>query len=582
MQKYQWAIEDLYKDASAFHLEAENISKQLDFSEYCGKLGDKSTFKACMEKLKQVSRVIEKLSVYAMMQRDIDTSSSEFDALMSKVMNISTQLSANLSFLTPELTALNESVLKDYINDEALSDYSYMLKDVLKNKAHVLSEAEEKLLALSSEPLSCFKDIFTKIDNADLPLAEIKHNGEKIQLSHGTYGVIMHGKDRALRKKTFKAYYKGYADLLNTISSTYIGSVKKDVFYAKAKKYPSALERAFSSEDVSPVVYENLIKSVRKALPTLHQYIREKKRLLGYSKMHCYDLYVPVTEAGEIQLPYDKAYDLVKEGLQILGEEYVDILERARSERWISVYETKNKRSGAYSVCVYDCHPFVLLNYKETTHDVFTIAHEMGHSIHSYYSNMAQPYEKADYKIFVAEVASTVNEVLLLRHLLKQAKDDKLKKYLLSYLLEMIRTTLFRQTMFSEFEEYSHKTVESGNALTKDGMNEKYLSLNKLYYGKSLESDEEIAYEWARIPHFYSAFYVYKYATGIISAIAIAERILQGEENAVEDYFNFLSSGSKDKPVELLKLAGVDLNDIETYKKAFNSFESALIEFENL
>ena len=392
----------------------------------------------------------------------------------------------------------------------------------------------------------------------------------------------MHGEDRALRKKTFKKYYNAYVSLINTISSTYYGSVKKNVFIAKARKYDSALNMALTNEDVDKSVYLNLINSVEKALPSLHEYMAEKKRLLGFKKMYMYDVYVPVVEGAELKLEYEKAYDLVVEGLSVLGEEYKQLLLKAKNERWIDVYEKKGKRSGAYSVAVYDTHPYVLLNYQKTTHDVFTIAHEMGHSIHSYFSNRTQCYAKADYTIFVAEVASTVNEVLLLKHLLSTEKDKKLKKYLLSYLLEMIRTTLFRQTQFSEFEYFAHSMVEKGEPLTKENMCKEYLRLNKKYYGKAVESEGEIQYEWARIPHFYRAFYVYKYATGIISALAISERILTEGQKAVDDYFKFLSSGGSASPVELLKIAGVDLTTEKPFLSAFKVFDDTMREFKNI
>ena len=437
-------------------------------------------------------------------------------------------------------------------------------------------------MAESGEALSSFRDIFTKIDNADLPLPTVKHLNKSYPLSHGTYSVIMHGEDRVLRKKTFDKYYGAYISLINTISSTYYGSVKKDVFYAKARKYNSALEKALFGEDVDKVVYDNLISSTNKALPTLHKYMTEKKKLLGLKKMYMYDVYVPVVEGAELKLEYEEAYDLVVKGLAPLGKDYQDLLIKAKENRWIDVYEQKGKRSGAYSVAVYDTHPYVLLNYQKTTHDVFTIAHEMGHSIHSYFSNKTQPYAKADYKIFVAEVASTVNEVLLIRYLLSVEKDNKLKKYLLSYLLEMIRTTLFRQTQFAEFEQIVHDLVEKGQPLNKDNLSEIYLSLNKKYYGRSVVSKGNIQYEWARIPHFYRAFYVYKYATGIISALAISDRILSEGQSAVEDYFKFLSSGSSDNPVALLKIAGVDLTDKKTFTKAFKVFKETLDEFISL
>ncbi len=580
--KYRWATEEIFNSDEEWNKQFDALKGQLDFSVFRGKLGEKAQFLACMKEQERVGRIFEKLSVYAMMKHDEDTKNATYDSFNSKIMSLGAVFGSNTAFIMPELTALSEEVLKDYILDKDLSEYDYFLKNVLKEKEHILSENEEKILAESGEVLSSFRDIFTKIDNADLPLPTIKHLNKSYPLSHGTYGVIMHGEDRALRKKAFDKYYGAYVSLINTISSTYYGSVKKDVFYAKARKYNSALEKALFGEDVDKVVYDNLISSTNKALPTLHRYMAEKKKLLGLKKMYMYDVYVPVVEGAELKLEYEQAYDLVVKGLAPLGKEYQELLIKAKENRWLDVYEQKGKRSGAYSVAVYDTHPYVLLNYQKTTHDVFTIAHEMGHSIHSYFSNKNQPYAKADYKIFVAEVASTVNEVLLIRYLLSVEKDKKLKKYLLSYLLEMIRTTLFRQTQFAEFEQIVHDLVENGQPLSKDNLSKIYLDLNKKYYGRSVVSKGNIQYEWARIPHFYRAFYVYKYATGIISALAISDRILSEGQSAVDAYFKFLSSGSSDSPVELLKIAGVDLTDKKTFTKAFKVFKDTLDEFISL
>ncbi len=582
MNKYEWAIEHIYYDTKEFEEELKKIEDEIDFSVYKGKLNQKFYFFECQKKLERVSRTLEKLSVYAMMNHDIDTASSSADAMVSKTTSLCVKFSEKCAFIVPELLSLDESILLSYINDKELSDYDYYLKGLLKEKAHVLSESEESLMANLGEVFSSFKDVFTKLDNADLPLETIEHNGEKIKLTHGIYGVILHSEDRALREKAFKSYYNSYKSLINVISATYAGNVKKNVFSAKARKYGSVLEKALSSEDVDKKVYDKLLKSVNGALPMLHDYIATKKQILKYDDMHMYDIYAPIVEDAEIKLEYEDAYDLVVKGLAPLGEEYKKLLLTAKDNRWISVYETKNKRSGAYSVAVYDTHPYVLLNYQKTTHDVFTIAHEMGHSIHSYFSNRTQPYIKADYKIFVAEVASTVNEVLLVKYLLKQASDNKVKKYLLSYLMDMIRTTIFRQTQFSEFEEFAHAEVEKGNPLTKDSMNEKYYELNKKYYGNAIIHDDEIKYEWSRIPHFYRAFYVYKYASGLISALAIADRILTEGESAVKDYFTFLSSGGSDSPVELLKIAGVNLLEDKPYESAFKIFKDALDEFKGL
>ncbi len=582
VNQYKWATEEIFSSDNEWEKEFSELSKQISFDNFRGKLNEKAQFLACMKEQERLGRIFEKLSVYAMMKHDENTKNATHDAMVGKITSLGAKFGASTAFIMPELTALTDKELQAFIDDEELREYDYFLKSVLKEKAHVLSEGEEKLLAESGEVLSSIKEIFTKIDNADLPLGEVKHGNKSIPLSHGTYGVIMHGEDRKLRKKTFEKYYGAYVSLINTISSTYYASVKKDVFYAKARKFNSALEKALMAEDVDKKVYDNLIHFTNKALPKLHRYMANKKKLLNLKKMYMYDVYVPVVEGAELKLEYEDAYDLVIEGLAPLGKEYQELLRSARQNRWIDVFEGDGKRSGAYSVAVYDTHPYVLLNYQKTTHDVFTIAHELGHSIHSYYSNKTQPYSKADYKIFVAEVASTVNEVLLIRHLLKVEKDKKLKKYLLSYLLEMIRTTLFRQTQFAEFEQIVHDMVENGQPLNKENLCEVYISLIKKYYGRSVVSEGLIQYEWARIPHFYRAFYVYKYATGITSALAIADRILTQGQPAVDDYIKFLSSGGADNPVELLKIAGVNLEEKKPFIQAFKVFEDTLNEFISL
>ncbi len=580
--RYEWATEEIYDGIESWQKEFDSVKDKLNFDKYRGKLGTADGFLSCMKAQEKVVRVIEKLSVYAMMKHDEDTRNAVYDSLSSKVTALGVKLGESTAFIMPELTALPESTLNALAKNPELKEYDYFLNGVIKEKAHVLSENEERLLAMTGDAFSSFRDIFTKIDNADIKFGKIKDGNTVISLSHGTYSVLLHGENRELRKKAYKKYYSAYRSLINAISATYYGNVKKGVFYAKARKFPSALDAALFNEDVPRLVYENLLSTVNDALPTMHEYVAERKRLLGYDKMYMYDMYVPVVEGAELKLDYEKAYDLVVKGLSPLGKEYQALLEKARNERWLDVYEKEGKRSGAYSVAVYDTHPYVLLNYQQTTHDVFTIAHEMGHSIHSYFSNRTQPYAKADYRIFVAEVASTVNEVLLIRHLLATEKDKKLKKYLLSYLLEMIRTTLFRQTQFAEFEHIAHQKVENGEPLNKENLSKEYLELNKKYYGDAVISDENIMLEWARIPHFYRAFYVYKYSTGLISALAIADRILTEGQTAVDDYFKFLSSGDSDGPVELLKIAGVDLTDKKPFLQAFKVFSDTLKEFKEI
>ena len=580
--KYRWATEDIYADAESWEKDFTKLENELSFSDFYGKLGTAEGFFSCMKKQENTERLLSKLYVYASMKHHENTKNTVNDSLFNRISSLAVRLSAETSFILPELTALDGKTIKSYIDEPKLKDYDYMLKTVLKNKKHVLSAGEEKLLSMSGEALSSFHALFSKIDNAALPVSGFTYKGKKYPLTHGTYGLYMQNRDRDFRKKAFKTYYKAYISLINVIASTYYGSVKTDVFYAKAQKYDSALSAALSGEDVDVKVDKKLISSVHKALPLLHDYMLEKKKALGLDKMQMFDVYVPTVENAELSLDYEQAYSLVVKGLGVLGKEYQSLLQRAHDERWIDVFEAEGKRSGAYSTGVYDTHPYVLLNYQKTTHDVFTIAHEMGHSLHTYFSNLNQPYAKADYKIFVAEVASTVNEVLLLKYLLKEEKDKRLKKYLLSYLMEMIRTTLFRQTQFAEFEEKVHASVEKGQPLNQQNMSDIYVKLNRKYYGKAVVSGGEIKYEWARIPHFYTAFYVYKYATGITSALAIADRILTKGKPAVKDYFRFLSSGGSDSPVELLKIAGVDLTTDAPFENAFRVFADALAEFKTL
>lgn len=579
----KWNLSEIVDGEKGFTVIENKILSKLDFSKFEGKLADENVLLECLRYMDDLEINLEILGVYAMMYRDVDTRNSDANALNSRVDNLFVKYSSAVSFVTPEITALPEEKLKAIIADERFKDYDYQLEQMLKSKPHVLSRDCENILSLGGQVFGGFQEIFTMINNADLAFPEIEVNGEKIKLSHGMYSVCMDSKDRKVRETAFKAFYKAFRDVLNTITATYAGNVNKDVFLTKARKYNSCLERALENEDVPAEVYKNLLKYVNGALPTLHKYVKDRKETLGYDEMHMYDMYVSLVEDAELKLPYEEAFKLVKKGLAPLGEDYGELLQKAHDEGWIDVEETEGKRSGAYSVGVYGIeHPYVLLNYQPTTHDVFTIAHELGHSMHSYKSDAAQPKSKADYKIFVAEVASTVNEVLLLKYLLKNSTDVKLKKYLCSYYLEMIRTTIFRQTMFAEFEYIAHDSAEKGIPLTKDYLNDEYLKLNKKYYGDAVVSDDEIAYEWARIPHFYNSFYVYKYATGLISAISIAERIYSEGDKAVEDYFRFLSSGASDGPVELLKLAGVDLTKKDAYEAMVKSFETTLAEFESL
>lgn len=576
----KWRTQDIFATQAEWEALYEEVAQKLDFSAFEGKLNTAENVKACFDALYNVIGDLEKLSVYAHMLHDEDTRKSENNALQARVQALYVRFSSSIAFMIPEVTALDEKLLKQFASNPILADYDYELKGIIQEKPHVLGKEAESVLAMGGQVFGAFSNIFGMINNADLPYPEITVRGKKVKVSHGLYGVLMQDPDRNVRKKTFKAFYGAFIGLINTISQTYISNVHKDVYFARVRKYESCLSKALEGEDVSPKVYDNLIKSVHRGLKTMHKYVSVRKKVLGVSKLHMYDVYAPLVDDAELKLDYEEAFELVKKGLAPLGEEYGKLLQRAHDEGWIDVEETEGKRSGAYSISVYKApHPYVLLNYQQTTGNIFTLAHELGHAMHSYHSNKAQPQSKAGYRIFVAEVASTVNEVLLLKYLLANTNDVKLKKYLLNYYMDMIKGTLFRQTMFAEFEAIVHSQAESGQPLTKDSLNETYIGLNRKYFGRSMYSDPEIAYEWARIPHFYRPFYVYKYATGITSAISIAERIYNEGESAVKEYFKFLSSGGSDSPVELLKLAGVDLTKKDAFDAAMNSFEDALNQF---
>ena len=548
-EKYKWKIEDIYPDDEAWERDFSAVEGKLDFSSYRGTLTTAERLLAYLEAEEAVERKIQKLYIYAHMKHDEDVRNTKYGGYLNKTIAVFSRLGAQTAFFTPELTALDEKTLLAFVNDERLKAYDYTLKRLIAEKKHILTEKEEKLLALAQEPLQVAGEVFNMLDNAELDLPEIEYEGKKQQLTHGLYSVILNG------------------------------NVRSDIFMKNARGYESCLSMALFQEDVEASVYAALLNAVNKGLPALHRYMQVRKETLGYQDMHMYDIYPSLVEDAELKLSYEEAYELVLKGLAPLGEQYAQLLKKGRDERWIDVMETTGKRSGAYSIYTYGTHPFVLLNYQKTTHDVFTIAHEMGHSIHSYFSCETQPYAKSDYRIFVAEVASTVNEVLLLKYLLSSTEDKKLKKYLLGYYMDMIRTTLFRQTQFAEFEEQAHAKAEAGEPLNKDNLTELYYALNQRYYGDAVTHDEQIGFEWSRIPHFYNSFYVYKYATGITAAICIAERILREGQSAVNDYFAFLSGGSSTDPVSLLRLAGADLTKEETFEAAMRSFSDALDEF---
>lgn len=582
-EKYKWNLGDIFATPAEWEKTFEEVSAMVaEAVKFKGKLSDKATLLQFLKLSDNFEAILGRLYCYAMMSYNEDSQDPEKQARFSKVYGLLTNVNAATAFVSPELSALPDETLKSFIADKDFADYDVSLKNLLAGKAHVLSEAEETLLANVGAFSGQFQEVFGRLNNGDIKFETIEVDGKPVQLGHGTYSMCLQHKDQAVRKLAFETYYKSFINVINTLTGLYEGSVKADVFRAHARRFGSAMESALFYEQVDKAVYDNLIKCMHESFEPLHRYIALRKKLLGVETLNMYDLYVSVFEDADISCEYEEACELVKKGLAPLGQDYLDVVQQAFDNRWIDVHETPTKRSGAYSMGVPGVHPYMLLNYQKTTHDIFTIAHEMGHSMHTYYSDKTQPTAKADYKIFVAEVASTCNEVLLLKYLLATVTDVNVKKYLLQYYLDMLRTTMYRQAMFAEFEQISHDMAEHGQPLTADALCEKYLQLNKMYYGDAVVHNDEIKYEWARIPHFYRAFYVYKYATGIISAVCIAEKILGEGESAVANYKKFLSLGGSMDPVSELKVAGVDLTSDEPFQIVAKSFQDTLTQLEEL
>lgn len=578
--KFKWKLEDMYATDEEWEKSFANMyATKRDLEKYRGKLNNAEDILAFLQENAEYDCEISKLYVYARMRKDQDVSVTKYQEMTDKIDNLAVELGSIYSFVKVELSANSKEFLEDLSTRPEFADFDYELKEIARFKERTLSDGEEKLLAEVKSFSGLFHDAFEMFDNADIKFEPfVDSEGNTVKLSHGLYGVYLQSGDREDRRKAFESMFGAYKSMINTVATLYSGNVKKNNFFAKVRKYDGALQMAMDGENVTPTVYKKLVECIDEALPLLHDYMEYRRQKLGYEQLHMYDLHTAIFECNIDNTDYDEAKKIVKEGLKPLGEEYARLLDTAFEQGWIDVYENKGKRSGAYSWGSYGTHPYVLLNYNGTIHDVFTIAHELGHAMHSYYSNLNQPYSKAGYEIFVAEVASTVNETLLLKSLLKTAKGED-KKYLLSYLLDMFRTTVFRQTQFAEFEAKAHEMAQKGEALTPQSLSEEYYQLNKKYYGEaSVVQDDLIRYEWARIPHFYRSFYVYKYATGLISAVCIADDILNEGQRAVDKYKKFLSAGGSMPPVEILKLAGVDLTTDEPYKKAMRVFEETLAE----
>lgn len=577
--RYKWKVSHIVENDEVWNEKFQAIVAEFQIlPTYKGKLGDDATLLEFLKKQDELTIELIKLYLYAHMNSDADTRDDNYQQMQRRIQSALVMISSSLSFVETEICLRSEEQLLALSEKPEFSDYSYMLEKLAKDKKHVLSEEVEKVLADVGSFSGGFREAFSMFDNADVKFKKITIDGVETEMSHGVYGYALQSGDQATRQAAFESMFGAYKDHINTIAALYGNHVKKDAFYAKTKKYDNCLSMALEQNDVDPAAYENLIKTVDENCKYMHKYMAFRKKALGVEKLNMWDLHTSIVKDVDIAVPYEKAYKMVKEALKPLGEEYQGLLTEAYENGWIDVCETKGKRSGAYSTSTYGCHPFVLLNYQQTSHDIFTIAHELGHAMHSHYSQENQPFAKSDYVIFVAEIASTVNEVLMLKYLISKTKDVEMKKYLLSYYLDMFRTTLFRQTMFAEFELEAHKLAEADAPITANALSEIYYNLNKKYYGKAVTHNDLIRYEWARIPHFYTSFYVYQYATGITAAISIANNILKNGEKAFKGYKRFLSAGGSMPPIEILKLAGVDLTTEEPFKVAMKEFKDTLNE----
>ena len=582
----KWALEDLFLTDADWKAAVKQLEEQLaQLKGYAGKVSASAdALYAYLTLADETENLFEKVLVYSNEKMHEDMGNSTYQGYAAQAQAAATRLSAAEAFFEPELLAMEESRLQGFFKeDPKLEKYRLLIDRIWRRKEHTLSAAEEEILAKTYEMATAPDDIFSMFNDADAKFGTIRdENGKEVELTHGRFGGFMESSDRRVRKEAFEALYQTYDQFKNTLAATYSANVKKAKFYADVRKYPSALAAALAPGNIPTEVYDNLIETVHRFLPAMYRYVALRKRALGVEELHMYDVYVPLVADQTKKIPFAEAKEIVKRGLAPMGEEYVSHLEEGFDHRWIDVYENRGKRSGAYSWGAYGTHPYVLLNYQGKLDDVFTLAHEMGHALHSWYSNANQPYVYSGYLIFVAEVASTCNESLLMQYLLKESKDKKEKAYLLNHFIDQFKGTLFRQTMFAEFEKITHEMYAKGESLTAERLCAVYMDLNRKYFGEEMVSDPQIALEWARIPHFYTEFYVYQYATGFSCAIALSKRILEIGEAGVADYMKFLKGGCSKDPIELLKMAGVDISTPKPVEDALQLFEELVSELEEL
>lgn len=585
-KKYTWNLDVIYSNITEFDKDYDLVIDKINsLKKYENTMMDNSdNFYNSIRLSFEIERLIDKLYCYANLSFDLDTSNNDKQELCEKISNLRSKYSENSYFIVPSILKQDYSVIEKYMKENPLiKDYEISIKEIYRYKEHTLSDAEERLLSSIGKMVGNCYDTYELFKDCDMSFDSIEdENGKKVELNNSNYSLYIESKDRRVRKDTFNTLYKEYKKYTNTFASLISSNMKELSTLAKINKYNSAIEMSLFADDVDIKVYNNLIDSVHKHINYIYDYYKLKKDILNLDDIHLYDVYVPIDNSLDKKYSYEEAKEVILKVLEVFGDEYINKVKEALDNRWIDVYPTKNKRTGGYSSGSYDTYPYILLNYQDKYNDMSTLIHEMGHSMHSYYSRNYNDYQNSEYRIFVAEVASTVNELLLSHYLLDHSSDVEEKKYILNNLMELYRATIYRQTMFAEFERDISNIVDNDGALTADKLSNMYFDLNKFYFGDGIVVDDEIRYEWERIPHFYYDFYVYKYATGLSAAIAIVKGILDKKENAVENYIDFLKCGSRLSPIESLKVAGVDLTNSGVVDTALDEFKNILDMYKEL
>ncbi|MCL2216385.1 MAG: oligoendopeptidase F [Defluviitaleaceae bacterium] len=582
--EFKWNLEDIFTTPADWHKGVNSLpGKIAEVEAFKGKLKDGKALLDCLETLHKAENILSRLYVYANMRLHEDSNVSEAQGMADVMESQVAKFSTAASFIEPEILELDESTVQSFIkNTPGLDLYGRYLENILRKKAHILSAEIEGILAAASEMGEGASNVVSMLEDADMKFGSITNeNGDTVEVTGGRFISLMESPDRRVRVDTFNLFYDGYWKLKNTFAALLNTSVKKDIFFSRTRKYATARDAALSVNNIPAEVYDSLVKTIHEFLPVMHRYMTLRKKALKLDELHMYDLYTPIVEEADTVMPYDEAKKKLVEGLAPLGKDYLNAMAKGMESGWLDVYENEGKRGGAYSWGTYGTHPYVLLNYDNKLGDLFTLAHEMGHAMHSYYTWETQPLVYGDYSIFLAEVASTVNETLLMEHMLKTTDDEKIRMYLLGEYIEQFRGTVFRQTMFAEFEHILHTMAENGEPLILDSINKVYRELNEKYYGPDMVVDEKIDLEWARISHFYRAFYVYQYATGYSAAIAFTKKIQTEGTPAVNAYIDFLKSGSSDYPINVLKKAGVDMSTPEPIREALKVFESLVTQMES-